>query len=318
MKKPDTPKNEATRIQTLNSLDILDTSSDERFDRLTRMAKRLFDVPIALVSLVDADRQWFKSCIGLDVSETSRDISFCGHAILGTEVFVINNALEDERFFDNPLVTDKPHIRFYAGCPLNVADGERIGTLCIIDTKPRDFSEEEKYTLIDLAKMVVDELSALKMATIDALTGISNRYGFLTLADPVFRFCDAKDIPITLIFIDLDRFKEINDTYGHQVGDNALVQFASMMKDSFRISDLIARFGGDEFIAFLVGADKTRAEVAHRYFDSNVKECNRIECTPFQLQYSYGLVQVDFKRHKDIQAVLDEGDKLMYEQKKSR
>jgi len=105
MKKPDIPLNEEHRLKTLRSLNILDTASEERFDRLTRMAKRLFNVPIATISLVDEDRQWFKSCIGLTVKETPRDISFCGHAILDDEVFIISDTLQDERFVDNPLVT---------------------------------------------------------------------------------------------------------------------------------------------------------------------------------------------------------------------
>ncbi|MDO9199841.1 MAG: GAF domain-containing protein, partial [Hydrogenophaga sp.] len=133
MKPPDRPIDEKLRLQTLQSLHILNTHAEERFDRLTRMAKRIFGVPIALVSLVDANRQWFKSCIGLDASETPRDISFCGHAILGSEVFVIPDTAADPRFSDNPLVTGYPHIRFYAGCPLVAANGQKLGTLCVID-----------------------------------------------------------------------------------------------------------------------------------------------------------------------------------------
>lgn len=126
MQKPAKPLDEATRLDTLRALNILDTLPEERFDRLTRLAKRLFGVPIALVSLVDEDRQWFKSCQGLHASETSRDISFCGHAILGDDIFLIPNAAADERFHDNPLVTDEPHIRFYAGCPLTVSKGASL------------------------------------------------------------------------------------------------------------------------------------------------------------------------------------------------
>ena len=118
MKTPEFPPNEVARLQTLRSLDILDSPQEERFDRLTRMARRLFDVPIALVSLVDDNRQWFKSCAGLSVSETGRDISFCGHAILGEGIFIIPDAASDERFHINPLVVNEPTIRFYVGCPL--------------------------------------------------------------------------------------------------------------------------------------------------------------------------------------------------------
>ena len=117
MKKPDIPHNETARLAALNSLHIMDTSQEERFDRLTRIAQKHFNVPIALVSLVDANRQWFKSKQDIDVVETSRDISFCAHAINGDEIFNIPNALEDKRFIDNPLVSGPPNLRFYAGAP---------------------------------------------------------------------------------------------------------------------------------------------------------------------------------------------------------
>ncbi|MET0104557.1 MAG: PAS domain S-box protein [Sedimenticola sp.] len=158
MKTPETPKNEAPRMDALCRLNILDTPSEERFDRITRVAQHHFNVPIALVSLVDKDRQWFKSRQGLDAEETSRDISFCGHAILNEHIFYIPNAAEDPRFADNPLVTSTPNIRFYAGAPLHAPGGERIGTLCIIDSEPREFSSDELSVLRDLADSVESEL----------------------------------------------------------------------------------------------------------------------------------------------------------------
>jgi GAF domain-containing protein len=177
MKKPGIAQDERSRLETLRSLNILDTAAAERFDRLTRMAKRMFGVPIALVSLVDENRQWFKSCVGLSATETSRDISFCGHAILGDDVFAIPNALDDERFVDNPLVLNDPNIRFYAGCPLRVANGSKLGTLCIIDRKPRSLERDDIDALKDLASMVEHERAAVQMAMLDELTHISNRRG---------------------------------------------------------------------------------------------------------------------------------------------
>ncbi len=159
MKKPDTPTNEANRIAALCGLAILDTPAEERFDRITRIAQSHFQVPIALVSLVDSERQWFKSRQGLDASETPRDISFCGHTILSDEILYIPNALEDMRFADNPLVTGGPNIRFYAGAPLHSSEGERIGTLCIIDDQARQFSSAELSLLRDLADCAEEEFS---------------------------------------------------------------------------------------------------------------------------------------------------------------
>jgi len=157
MKTPDFPTNEASRLAALRTTQLLDTPPEERFDRVTRLAARLFDVPICLVSLIDSDRQWFKSCYGLDARETGRDISFCGHAILGSNLFVVENALTDERFADNPLVTGAPDIRFYAGAPLADLEGYRLGTLCLIDSEPRSFSEQDQQSLRDFADIIERE-----------------------------------------------------------------------------------------------------------------------------------------------------------------
>ncbi|WP_455203645.1 PAS domain S-box protein [Kaarinaea lacus] len=159
MEKPNTPDNESERLKALRQMQVLDTPVEERFDRLTRLAKDLFQVPIALISLVDEQRQWFKSKQGLQACETPRDISFCGHAILSQQILHVPNALEDDRFADNPLVTGAPHIRFYAGAPLSTVEGFRIGTLCIIDDKPRTMSDDDLRNLRDLADCVQEELN---------------------------------------------------------------------------------------------------------------------------------------------------------------
>ncbi|MDH5511591.1 MAG: response regulator [Gammaproteobacteria bacterium] len=156
---PPNPKDENQRLSALRSLAILDTPAEERFDRITRIAQRLFDVPIVLVSLVDAERQWFKSRVGLDVSEAARDISFCGHAILQSGPFVVPDATQDIRFRDNPLVTDEPLIRFYAAQSLTDLAGNRLGTLCLIDRRPRQLDDTQLQLLRDLASMAETELN---------------------------------------------------------------------------------------------------------------------------------------------------------------
>jgi len=158
---PSIPDNEAQRLQALRAQAILDTPAEERFDRLTRLAQHMLGTPIALVSLVDAERQWFKSRQGLDACATGRDISFCGHTILDDAIFEITDACLDPRFADNPLVTGAPHIRFYAGAPLTTADGYRIGTLCIIDDQPRQLSVAQRRALRDLADCVEAEINQI-------------------------------------------------------------------------------------------------------------------------------------------------------------
>ncbi len=160
---PPIPADETARLADLRALGLLDTPPEERFDRITRTAVRLFGVPIALISLVDANRQWFKSCQGLGVSETSRDISFCTYAILGDEALVIEDALLDPRFAANPLVTGEPYIRFYAGQPIRSTIGSKLGTLCIIDRLPRQFSAADRAALSDLAGMVEREMQTIDM-----------------------------------------------------------------------------------------------------------------------------------------------------------
>ena len=153
------PANEAERLAALWNLGILDTEPEDRFDRYTEVACDTFDVPIALVSLVDADRQWFKSHHGIDITETHRDLSMCAHAILEDDVFVVTDALRDDRFADNPYVARGPRLRFYAGVPLT-ADEQCVGTLCIMDHRPRVLNEPQLERLRELGRMVEAELIA--------------------------------------------------------------------------------------------------------------------------------------------------------------
>ncbi len=389
MLTPPVPPNEALRLNALKALKQLDTASDERFDRITFLASRLLDIPQAIISLIDTDRQWFKSCIGLDDAETSRHISFCGHAILGDDIFEIPDTLKDERFFDNPLVLNAPYIRFYAGAPLKTIDGFNFGTLCVIDQKPRSLSNHEREVLRSLAdwaqyefslpvihetldkvlfqdaklaailNTVVDaiitineqglveslnpaavkmfgyapaeiigknishlmpepyskehdeylkrflqtrepkvigkgrevtgkrkdgstfpmelavsetvvsgrrfftgilrditdrkasEALILQMAQTDHLTGLPNRALFADRFRQAISIAKRENHVLALIYIDLDNFKPINDTFGHTVGDKLLRMGAVRMQNCLRESDTLARVGGDEFVVLL-------------------------------------------------------------------
>lgn len=149
---------EAKRLKVLWEYEVLDTVPEEVFDDLTELAARICEAPIALISLVDENRQWFKAKIGITLGETTRDISFCAHAIKQTDLFIVPDATRDKRFADNPLVTSEPKIRFYAGAPLITADGYALGTLCVIDKVPRDLLPDQRQALRILARHVVSQL----------------------------------------------------------------------------------------------------------------------------------------------------------------
>jgi GAF domain-containing protein len=164
MQIPALPPDEVERVAALHAARILDSAPEETFDRITRLAAQLLKVPVVLISLVDSDRQWFKSRHGLDTTETPRNISFCGHALLGSDAFVINDALADPRFTDNPLVTGPPYIRFYAGMPLRSIEGHTLGTLCCIDRVPRSLADAELAALRDLANTAEELLQQRQVA----------------------------------------------------------------------------------------------------------------------------------------------------------
>lgn len=316
MKAPPVSGDEQERLSELRSLAILDTPPEERFDRVTRMARRLFGVPIALVTLVDENRQWFKSCSGLDFRETERRISFCAHAILNNGALVIEDTTQDERFADNPSVTGDPHIRFYAGQPLHALSGQSMGTLCIMDRQPRSFGQEDLATLSDLAGMVEREIVAVQLAISDELTRISNRRGFLTLSKYILDICKRQFFPAALVFFDLDKFKRINDIHGHAEGDRVLKIFAEQMTVSFRSSDLLARLGGDEFVALLINIDAAVIKDVIARLDTALQERCAALALPYTIGFSYGLVSYDPLKHSSVEDMLHEADSAMYAHKR--
>ncbi len=315
MKKPDFPDNESARIEALNALDILDTDVEERFDRYTRLAKKILDVPIALVSLIDSDRQWFKSCDGLDVRETPREVSFCGHTILDGKLLIVNDALQDERFADNPLVLGEPYIRFYAGYPLSYGNGIKLGTLCVIDTKPRAFDSNQLDSFKDLALLAERELITTQLAILDDLTDISNRRGFKLLAQKSLHICARQNMFASVVFFDLNGFKKINDQFGHAEGDRALIALAQIMKDTFRSSDIFARLGADEFVALLTNTNSQQAEVIVSKFRQAVMKYNHNANRGYHLRFSSGIVGIDPGEGLSIDSALDMADTAMYERK---
>ncbi|WP_421762210.1 sensor domain-containing diguanylate cyclase [Devosia sp.] len=242
---------EELRLRKLHQYDVLDTPKEDAFERITRLVTAVLGVPIAAVTLVDGGRQWFKSQQGLNVSETPRDQSFCAHAMLGSGPMVVRDATLDQRFSSNPLVVGDPDIRFYVGIPLRASDGTPLGALCGIDTKPRDIGERELEILGDLADLTMEQLELRLLATRDSLTGAMRRGHFITSATRDMAMARRMGVPLSCLMIDADKFKHINDDWGHAVGDDVLIHLVSAISGELRSSDSLGRMGGEEFCAFL-------------------------------------------------------------------
>ena len=316
MLKPEVPVNEAERLDELHSLGLLDSAPEERFDRITRLAQRLFNVPTALITLVDEDRQWFMSRVGLEATETPRDISFCGHVILGDEIMMVSDPTKDERFCDNPLVLDSPEIRFYAGCPIVGPRGSKLGTLCLIGRDPRELSQEELDLLRDLAGMVEHEIATNKMAVTDQLTGLGNRRGFEMAALVLFEINRRRGVDTALLYFDLDKFKEINDRFGHAEGDRALCEFAELLHNVLRVSDVIARLGGDEFAALLSVTNDY--EMVVQRIQKSLDIGNRDGHRQYPLEVSIGVAVIKANDNESLESVMQRADESMYEKKRGR
>jgi diguanylate cyclase (GGDEF)-like protein len=250
-------RNEQARLAAVRRLGILDTAPEERFDVFTRLASSIFDAPISTLSLVEQDRVWFKSTRGLapGVTEVPRGIAACAHVITTPgEVMVVADARNDPRLAASPLVTGPLGVRFYAGAPLFGPGGEAVGSLCVIDTKPRDVEGRLVETLRELATGVSAALRVHELASIaykDGLTGLGNRRMFdESLAEAIDEAAEV-DEAVGLLLLDLDRFKAINDVLGHPGGDAVLREVARRILVTLSPGDIAVRMGGDEFAVIM-------------------------------------------------------------------
>lgn len=305
MIKPGKPADESVRLETLRNLKLLDTKPEERFDRVTRLAKRLFGVRFALVTLVDADRQWFKSCQGLDVPETPRDISFCGHAILQKEILVVKDTHIDERFSDNPLVQAYPDIRFYAGCPIAAPNGQNVGTLCIIDDKARQLSDEDLQLLKELAQMVEEEFAFAEIVNCDPVTGVSNRDGFIDIGCHLLALCERNNLPVTLMQFELPNLKLIRRAMDDSGADRAVVELAELLMMNIRTSDVIGRFSDDAFLALLTGTDDKNVAVARQRIMDLLDKRNQSADATYELEVSAHSLKYRPEAHNNLEGLID-------------
>jgi diguanylate cyclase (GGDEF)-like protein len=253
------PADEEQRLRALRRFAVLDTPADPHFDRIVALASEVLAVPIALVSLVDRDRQWFLARHGLEVQETPRTMAFCAHAIAQNALMEVPDALADRRFSSNPLVLEAPKVRFYAGVPLQSEEGHNLGTLCVIDQKPRVLDPHQRRMLQLMADLVMRELELRQRSMQCPVTGLFNRNVFFRFGEQEFERARAEEIPLALFNFDIDDFRQINIRWGHQAGDKVLLDICAVARTLLHEDDLFGRIGDEEFAILLVNASIERA-----------------------------------------------------------
>ena len=305
---------EAARLEKLEEYDILDTPNEESFDRVARLISQIFGVEIGIVSMIDGHRQWYKAIQGLVARETSLSESFCRYTLQGDTATVVPDATLDPRFADNPMVTGGPRIRFYAGVPLRTRDGFNLGTLCAIDSKPREFGSKDIAILEDLARVVIHDLELSQQAAVDTLTGTLSRVAFKAEARRHIALAGRSGEDLALICFDIDHFKTINDTHGHATGDRVLTAVAEVCREHLRGSDLIGRLGGEEFAILLPKTD----------LDGGVLVAGKLREAVAGLSAEFGFaVSASFGvamrggKFDQVDAMLERADQAMYAAKRN-
>lgn len=306
---------EPARLSALRRYDVLDTPAEEPFDKITSLVRSVLKVPISAVSLIDSDRQWFKSRQGLDASETPRSVSFCSHAIQKLEPLVVADAAKDERFSSNPLVLGPPHIRSYAGAPLQTPDGYNIGALCAIDTVPRTFSADQLGILTNFAALVVDELELRRIAERDYLTGALSRRGFSTEIEKAIKRFHRSHDPSMLALMDLDHFKVVNDKFGHPAGDEVLKAVTATCTAQLRETDAFGRLGGEEFGILFTGIDEIGAQAAVEKIRRAIEELIVPLAGGIRITASFGIASL--RGAADAEEWIEVADQALYSAKRS-
>ena len=320
------PANEIARLETLHQSGLLDSLPEQAYDDITLLASHICDAPIAVMSLVDSQRQWFKSIVGLDATQTPRELSFCAHAILEPDtLFVVPDARLDVRFADNALVLEDPSIRFYAGAPLVTAEGHALGSLCVIDQKPRQLTEIQKCALQALSRQVMaqftlraqaQELRDLneqleRLSVRDELTGVNNRRAFNIALGREMARALRYNAPLSLVMLDVDSFKSYNDSFGHQAGDRVLQMVGAILPRHIEEMAVAARYGGEEFALIL---PDTSAQAAIAIAETMRRQLEQTPWPQRAITASFGVATTNAELQEDI-ALIAAADAALYASK---
>lgn len=303
---------EQGRLAALKRYQILDTAPEVEFEDIISLVKTVLGAPIAAISLIDSDRQWFKAISGVDVTQTPRSIAFCDHTIRDGMPLKVTDATRDPRFADNPMVTGAPGVRYYLGVPLRSPDGYNIGSLCILGDTPRDFSDDEVKVLQSFASLIVSQMELRLVSRHDTLTGTLTRSAFDARLKSEFESRDKT--PKALLLLDIDHFKSINDTFGHATGDTALRAVGEVLKKNLRETDLIGRYGGEEFLILLRNVTPDVAFAQSERLRRSVSQLKLAELGGRRLTISIGLASYT-ESLTSIEDWLRRADKSLYDAK---
>ncbi len=347
MIKPEKPSNEALRLDALYRYRILDTDKEKSFEDLVTIAKAVCGTSMAAVTLIDAQRQWFKSIQGTEAAELPRAESMCGHAILQPQqVMVIEDARSDERFHDNPIVTGEPHVRFYAGAPLISNEGYPLGTLCVFDPQPHQLDTDQTAALAALSRqvMLVMELRRFaqdiqthmleredyerllaeyhdlllaqnadlaEQSRTDVLTGLPNRRAMAVALEASLLDADGQPRQTAVALIDIDHFKQINDLHGHATGDRVLAELGVLLRAHFSGRGMAARYAGEEFVVLMPDTDLRTAEL----------QCDFLRMAVAELPLGFPItISIGVAAHKagdSVDQTVSRADAALYQAKRN-